>query len=191
MNIDFHWDFLPANFPDLVCDIAHRYHSQISDGPRGSVQISIGGLAVAPHVIALCGLDEKRLTLDRTAIAMQVLSVPPDACCDWADPQVAVKLAHALNDALGRAVQDASERFVGQVLVALQDRAAAVEELIRAVTPLAMIGYPTKTAIVAAHLMYGGRPENLSHAEHCLAHGGGTFSTLLGRMGYGARVRLE
>jgi aminocarboxymuconate-semialdehyde decarboxylase len=245
MNIDFHCHFLPANFPELVRDIAHMYHPQISDGPRGSRQITIAGHYVAPHSVELHDLDEKLLTMDRTDIDMQVLSAPPYAFFYWADPQVAIKMARALNEALSSAVQDEHERFVGLASVPLQDPSAAVEELERAVTQLGMkgvaiggsvygrplsspelhpffqkvqelgvpvflhpintpmtdlmpdfylsnlIGYPTETALAAAHLMFGGILEMFPGLNICLAHGGGTFPALLGRIRHGARVRPE
>jgi len=245
MNIDFHCHFLPVNFPDLVHDIAHRYNPQLSDGPRGSKQISIGGHYMAPHTVELYDLDEKRLTMDRTDIDMQVLSAPPYAFFYWADPQVAMRMAQTLNDALSNAVQEEPERFVGLASVPLQEPVAAVEELDRAVTQLRMkgvaigasvygrplsspelhpffqkvqdlgvpvflhptntpmtnlladfylsnlIGYPTETAMAAAHLLFGGVLDTFPNLNICLAHGGGTFPVLLGRIRHGARVRPE
>jgi aminocarboxymuconate-semialdehyde decarboxylase len=245
MNIDFHSHFLPANFPDLVRDIAHMYNPQIGDGPRGSQQISLGGHYMAPHTVELYDLDEKLLAMDRTDIDMQVLSAPPYAFFYWADPPVAINMAQALNDALSRAVQDEPKHFVGLASVPMQDTTAAVEELERAVTQLGMrgvaigasvygrplsspalrpffqkvqelgvpaflhptntpltdlmpdfylsnlIGYPTETALAAAHLMFGGVLETFPNLNICLAHGGGTFPALLGRIRHGARVRPE
>ncbi len=245
MNIDFHCHYLPAEFPDLVRDIAHIYSPQVSDGPRGSKQISIGGHYVAPHTIELYDLDEKLLAMDRSEIDIQVLSAPPYAFFYWADPQVAIQMARTLNDALSRAVQDEPERFVGFASVPLQDPGAAVDELERAMTQLKMkgvaigaslygrplsspelrpffgkvhelgipvflhptntpmtdlmpdyylsnfIGYPTETALAAAHLMFGGVLEMFPNLNICLAHGGGTLPALLGRIRHGARVRPE
>jgi aminocarboxymuconate-semialdehyde decarboxylase len=54
-----------------------------------------------------------------------------------------------------------------------------------------LIGYPTETALAAAHLLFGGVLEAFPHIPICLAHGGGTFPALLGRLRHGARVRSE
>jgi len=54
-----------------------------------------------------------------------------------------------------------------------------------------MIGYPTETALAAAHLMFGGVLEAFPNLNICLAHGGGTLPYLLGRIRHGARVRPE
>jgi aminocarboxymuconate-semialdehyde decarboxylase len=140
MSIDFHCHYLPANLPDLVRDIAHMYNPQISNGPRGSKRITIVGHYVAPHTIELYDLDEKLLAMDRTDIAMQVLSAPPYAFFYWAEPQVAIKMAHTLNEALSSAVQDEAEHFVGIASVPLQEPAAAVEELEHAITRSGMRG---------------------------------------------------
>jgi aminocarboxymuconate-semialdehyde decarboxylase len=245
MNIDFHCHYLPQNFPDLVCDIARRYQPQVSEGPRGSKQIAMGSHYFAPHTVELYDLDEKLLSMDRTDIEVQVLSVPPYAFFYWADPEVALTMARALNDALSAAVRREAERFVGLASVPLQAPDAAVTEVERAVMHLGMrgvaigasvygrplsapelrpffqkvrdlevpifvhptntpmtdlmpdfylsnlIGYPTETALAAAHLMFGGVLEAFPDLPICLAHGGGTFPALLGRLRHGARVRAE
>jgi aminocarboxymuconate-semialdehyde decarboxylase len=54
-----------------------------------------------------------------------------------------------------------------------------------------LIGYPTETAMAAAHLMFSGVLEADPNIQICLAHGGGTFPALLGRIRHGARVRPE
>jgi aminocarboxymuconate-semialdehyde decarboxylase len=245
MHIDFHCHYLPVEFPDLIRDIAHVYNPHVSDGPRGVKQVAIDGHYFAPHTIEMYDLDEKRLAMDRSQIDIQVLSAPPYAFFYWADPQVAMQLVQTLNNALGRAVQDEPERFVGLATVPLQDPSAAIEELERAITRLGMkgvaigaslygrslsapelrpffgkvqelgvpvflyptntpmtdlmpafylsnlIGYPTETALAAAHLMFGGVLETFPNLNICLAHGGGTFPALLGRVRHGARVRPE
>ena len=245
MNIDFHCHYLPAEFPELVREIAHMYHPQVGDGPRGSKQVTIGGHYIAPHTLEMYDLDEKLLAMDRSEIDIQVLSAPPYGFFYWADPQVAAQMARRLNDALSKAVQDEPERFVAFATVPLQDPSAAVEELERASAQLGMkgvaigasvygrplsapefrpffekvqelsapvllhptntpmtdtmpdfylsnlIGYPTETALAAAHLMFGGVLEAFPDLDICLAHGGGTFPALLGRIRHGARVRPE
>jgi len=245
MNIDFHSHYLPQNFPELVCDIAGRYEPQISDGPRGSKLITVGAHYFAPHTVELYDLDEKMLTMDRTDIEIQVLSAPPYAFLYWADPEVALSMARALNDALSDAVQSEAARFVALASVPLQAPEAAAAEVERAVSQLGMkgvaigasvygrplstpelrpffqkvqdlgvpiflhptntpmtdlmpdfylsnlVGYPTETALAAAHLMFGGVLEMFPHLHICLAHGGGTFPALLGRLRHGARVRPE
>jgi aminocarboxymuconate-semialdehyde decarboxylase len=245
MNIDFHSHYLPQNFPELVRHIAQRYAPQFSDGPRGSTLITVGTHYFAPHTVELYDLDEKMLTMDRTDIDIQVLSAPPYAFLYWADAEVALTMARALNDALSQAVQSEASRFVALASVPLQAAAAAAAEAERAVLQLGMkgvaigasvhgqplsspalrpffqkvqdlgvpvflhptntpmtdlmpdfylsnlIGYPTETALAAAHLMFGGVLETFPHLPICLAHGGGTFPALLGRLRHGARVRPE
>jgi hypothetical protein len=51
--------------------------------------------------------------MDGTDIDMQVLSAPPYAFFYWADPQLAIKRARALNEALSSTVPDEPARFVG------------------------------------------------------------------------------
>ena len=53
MNIEFHRHYPPANFPDLIRDIAHIYNTQISNDPQGIKQIAIVGHYMAPHTLEL------------------------------------------------------------------------------------------------------------------------------------------
>jgi aminocarboxymuconate-semialdehyde decarboxylase len=240
MNIDFHCHYLPANFPELVCDLAHMYSPQVSDGPRGSKLITISGHYFAPHTVELYDLDEEMLAMERTDIDMQVLSVPPYALFYWADPEVASAAARTLNDALSQAVREEPEHFVVLATAPLPAPAAAAAEVGRAVSQMAigasvyggplsspdlrpffqrvqelgvpvflhptntpmtdlmpdfylwnLIGYPTETALAAAHLMFGGVLESFPSLNICLAHGCGTLPVLLGRMRHAARVRPE
>jgi aminocarboxymuconate-semialdehyde decarboxylase len=245
MNIDFHSHYLPPHFPEVVCEIAHRYRPQVSDGPRGSKLIVIDRHRFAPHTVELYDLDEKLLAMDRTDIAMQVLSVPPYAFFYWAEPEVGGAMARTLNDALSEAVHTEPDRFVALASVPLQAPELAVAEVERAVTRLGLkgvaigasvygrplsapelrpffqkvqdlgvpifvhpadtpltelmpdyylsnlIGYPTETALAAAHLMFGGVLEAFPDLKICLAHGGGTFPAVLGRLRHGAQVRPE
>ena len=64
MNIDFHSHYLPENCPHRVRAIAHRYHPQVSDGPRGGKLLAIGPHSFAPHTVELFDLDAKMLTMD-------------------------------------------------------------------------------------------------------------------------------
>jgi hypothetical protein len=76
MNIDFHCHYLPANFPQLVCDPAQMYSPQVSDGARGSELITIRGHGFAPHTVELYDLNEKMLAMERMDFDMQLRSVP-------------------------------------------------------------------------------------------------------------------
>jgi hypothetical protein len=79
---------------------------------------------MAPHTLELYDLDEKLLATDRTDIDMQVLSAPL-GFFDWAEPQVAIKMAYTPNKALGNAVQEACWRVSTTILAGLS---AASEE---------------------------------------------------------------
>ncbi len=78
--------------------------------------------------------------MERTDIDVQVLSVPPYALFDWADPEVATAAAHTLNDALSRAVQGEPEHFMALATAPIQVPAAAVAEVERAVSQLGLTG---------------------------------------------------
>jgi aminocarboxymuconate-semialdehyde decarboxylase len=54
-----------------------------------------------------------------------------------------------------------------------------------------LIGNPTETAIAIASLMFGGVYDECPALTCCFAHGGGSFSALLGRWQHGYEVRTE
>ncbi len=54
-----------------------------------------------------------------------------------------------------------------------------------------LLGNPTETAIAIASMMFGGVFDDCAALTCCFAHGGGSFSALLGRWEHGYEVRPE
>jgi aminocarboxymuconate-semialdehyde decarboxylase len=54
-----------------------------------------------------------------------------------------------------------------------------------------LVGFPTETALAAAHLVAGGVFERHPELKIILAHGGGYFPYQIGRLDHGYRVRAE
>ena len=54
-----------------------------------------------------------------------------------------------------------------------------------------LIGNPLDTAVMAAHLMFGGVLDELKNLHILLAHGGGFMPYQVGRLAHGHRVRAE
>jgi len=54
-----------------------------------------------------------------------------------------------------------------------------------------LLGNPFDTAVAAAHLVFGGVLDRFPRLQVCLAHAGGAFPYLFGRLQHGQRVRAE
>lgn len=54
-----------------------------------------------------------------------------------------------------------------------------------------LVGLPLDTALMAAHLMFGGALDELPRLDIVLAHGGGYLPYQIGRLAHGHRVRKE
>ena len=54
-----------------------------------------------------------------------------------------------------------------------------------------LVGNPLDTAVMAAHLMFGGVLDELPDLKVCLAHGGGFLPYQIGRLAHGHAVRAE
>jgi 2,3-dihydroxybenzoate decarboxylase len=78
--------------------------------------------------------------MDLAGIDMSVLSVTTPGVQGAKDTAVAIRLAQQANDTLAREVQKRPQRYAGFAAVALQDPAAAADELQRAVKDLKFKG---------------------------------------------------
>jgi gamma-resorcylate decarboxylase len=78
--------------------------------------------------------------MDRTGIAIEVISLNSDAVQGVPDPTKAIALARRANDVLAEAVAKRPDRFAGLAALPMQDPQAAAAELIRCVDELKFKG---------------------------------------------------
>lgn len=152
--IDCHAHFLPDAF---VEDLR----------ARGLVEFDKAAQTI--HVArAVCGYSEERSRLpyfpmqydlelrralaEREAIDRQIICLPPFYFAYGAEPQLALAIARAGNDALAHAVAHAPERFASFATVPLQAPALAVAELRRAVLELGHWGVEIGSNLAGAPL---------------------------------------
>ncbi len=144
MLIDIHQHYIPQRFIDLVSrDSKHFqtavYHDEATglvglapgmtdppaaDNPARSIFLIDRGMAdlsVRLEEITLMGLD------------MAALSVSPLVYYYFAEPTLGAEISRILNDGIHEVVTAYPDRFVGMGTVPLQDVAAAIAELERAV----------------------------------------------------------
>ncbi len=80
-------------------------------------------------------------TMDREGIALQVLSLNPQLLRDHLPAELAIACSTEVNDEIAEAVRQTPDRFAGLASLPLQDTAASVRELERAVTTLGLRGF--------------------------------------------------
>lgn len=85
-------------------------------------------------------IEDHIADMDRSGIAVQVLSPNPIFFHDWEVPDKALKLIRTMNDGIAEAVVCDPERFLGLALIPLQDIDMALRELERAIDELGLVG---------------------------------------------------
>jgi gamma-resorcylate decarboxylase len=83
---------------------------------------------------------ERLAEMDRTGIAMAVISLNSNAIQGIPDSTKAVEMARKANDALAQAVAKRPDRFAGLAALPMQDPGAAAAELVRCVRDLKFKG---------------------------------------------------
>ncbi|MFI6350103.1 amidohydrolase family protein [Streptomyces sp. NPDC050560] len=93
-----------------------------------------------PLLDAFHDVPARIATMERQGIDAALLSVAPPLFLYWIEAEAAADAARTLNDTLAGMVAEAPERFAGLATLPLQDPAASVVELRRAVRELGLRG---------------------------------------------------
>src|SRR5436309_15657727 len=129
MIVDLHSHYFPweavRGMADCPVEVAER-----SDG---SFAFALGGQAMALPT-GLFSLEQQLADLRRQTYDRRVLQSPPFTALYELVPDVGVEWSRRLNDGIAAAAQSHPESFIGFATVPLQDVAAAVTELERAVS---------------------------------------------------------
>lgn len=138
MRIDLHWHQVPPSFAEAVLSGALAINGTVErDGDQVTIVLASGfkqGIfaKLTDPALAVAHMDEVGLDVVAPAIA------PPLMHYD-ADPAMAIKICHAINDGLAESAEAYPDRFRPLANLPMQDPAAAVAELRRAVEDL---GFP-------------------------------------------------
>jgi aminocarboxymuconate-semialdehyde decarboxylase len=144
--IDIHFHMVPQPFIDAVRrhDLADAVEIEIL--PDGSEQLRFhvpAGMAFEPGPPVRASLsDEARILagMDKRKLDAAALSTAPQLYCYWADPKLGLRVARAVNDALGALTRAHPDRFLPLATLPMQDGPLAAQELMRAVTELRLKG---------------------------------------------------
>ncbi|NIN73401.1 MAG: amidohydrolase family protein [Gemmatimonadetes bacterium] len=134
--VDFHNHFYPAEYLDALragpCRVAIS-----TDSENNPVLHSPGDINVA--VRGHRDIEYRESVLDQVGVDVQVLTfTAPGVHIE--EPEMAVRLAGAVNDAFARIVEERGGRFTALATLPLNDPAASVVELTRAVGELGLPG---------------------------------------------------
>jgi aminocarboxymuconate-semialdehyde decarboxylase len=138
MVIDLHAHFVSPGFLEAIeREGAPHGASILRDG--GDPTMLVGGRPYGPITRHFRETRPRIAEMDRLGVDVQVLSLCPPMVY-WADAPLAARLARQFNDDLAAAVAERPDRLLGLATLPLQDVAASVEELDRAVRTLGMKG---------------------------------------------------
>lgn len=129
--VDVHAHFFPERFLALVEREGERAGARVDrSNPAGPVLV-VKGAATPPLDAAYWDLDRRTRAMDRAGIGVHALSLTVPMVY-WADADLGLRLAQAVNDAMAEAHRAHPGRFVGCATLPLQDPALALGELTRA-----------------------------------------------------------
>ena len=136
MIIDFHNHYYP---PEYIAALrAGDSAVRVTDDEHGNPCIHYPGdynVAVRGHR----DIDYRQHVLDEQGVSMQVITLTTPGT-HVENPATAVRFARLVNDAFARVVEERRKRFIALATLPLNDPAASVAELERAMTELHMPG---------------------------------------------------
>jgi aminocarboxymuconate-semialdehyde decarboxylase len=130
--IDTHAHWYPQEFVSLLEQEAAANGATMSRNAKGNPVFALPGIsqvsAMAPSMIdpvrMLKAMDERRI--DAYALSLT------NPMVYWAAPEFGLKLSRAFNDACSAAYASYPQRFIGTIMLPMQDSELAVQELDRA-----------------------------------------------------------
>ena len=137
-TIDIHAHFVPEEYLRRIEAEGEAHGVRLRQGPKGPL-IVVGPATIGPITAHYHNLDLRLKAMDARKIAVHALSLMPPMVY-WADGALGLRLARLVNDAMAQASRIHPDRFVGLATLPLQDPAAAVPEVERAVTELGCRG---------------------------------------------------
>lgn len=131
LAVDIHAHVYPQAYLTLIVEEGERFGVRLKrDNPKGPV-IQAKGAPGAPLKREFYDLELRRKEMDRQGVRVHALSLTTPMVY-WADGDLGVRLARAVNDAMAQAHTGFPDRFVGLATLPMQEPKLAIEELSRA-----------------------------------------------------------
>jgi aminocarboxymuconate-semialdehyde decarboxylase len=138
LTIDIHAHFVPEEYLRAIEAEGEPRGVRLLRGPDGPM-IQVGQVPIGPITAHYHDLALRLKAMDSQGVAVHALSLMPPMVY-WADEASALGLARLVNDAMAEAARRQPDRFVVLATLPMQDPAAAVSEVDRAVTELGCRG---------------------------------------------------
>ena len=146
--VDTHAHFFPDGLSDPSAGVDHRWPVLRTDPAGADHGEILQGATLFRRVSSqLWDVDDRVASMDTHGIEQQLISPVPVMLTTWADPEPAARYARQVNEGIAAAVDGSDGRLVGLAGVPLQDVAAAIAELERAVTELGLAGVEIGTRV--------------------------------------------
>jgi aminocarboxymuconate-semialdehyde decarboxylase len=146
-TIDTHAHFFPEAFLALVARHGARCGATVSADASGARFIQVGlSLRTGPITSGFIDLGERLAYMDRMGVDMHALSMTQPMVY-WADDELGLQLAAAVNDAISAAHLAHPDRFIGFAHLPFQNARLALEELDRAAKLPGIRGVYMATAV--------------------------------------------
>jgi aminocarboxymuconate-semialdehyde decarboxylase len=136
--IDIHAHFVPPGFLRLIEAEGQAHGATLRPGAAGPT-IMLGQVPIGPITSAYHDVDQRLRAMDRQGVTVHALSLMPPMVY-WADADLGLRLARAVNDAMAEAIRARPDRLTGLATLPMQAPDAAVAEVGRAVTTLGLRG---------------------------------------------------
>lgn len=151
--IDIHTHLFPPSVLGFVDSGKPWNGSIVESAPNGYVYVTMGEkrrkLGSARHFESPARRIER---MDELGVDIQVLSLLPPLFRYGLEPEVGVQAARAINDELAGIISDRPDRYMGLATLPLQDPAAAVREVERAVGELGFVGVEIGSHVAGRNL---------------------------------------
>jgi aminocarboxymuconate-semialdehyde decarboxylase len=144
---DVHAHCIPPSFRDWLQRSGPGHGVELADTPRGTCARFNDGFESGPLRDSLGDLSQRIQDMDRMGVDVQMLAGWIDLTGYDLAPNDGISYARAQNDCLAEEAANASSRLRPVATLPLQDPAAAVKELERAMGDLGMVGAQVATTV--------------------------------------------
>jgi aminocarboxymuconate-semialdehyde decarboxylase len=130
--VDIHAHFFPDAYLKLIAEEGARFGVRLNrENPKGpAIEMGTARLT-GPLRAAFSDIDLRRKEMDRQGVRVHALSLTVPMVY-WADGDLGLRLARAVNDAMAQAHTAFPDRFVGLATLPMQEPRLALQELDRA-----------------------------------------------------------
>jgi aminocarboxymuconate-semialdehyde decarboxylase len=163
MKLDLHTHILPREWPDLDEKYGYSGFVRLEHCDACSARMMIGDRFFRKVESNTWDPKPRLEEMERTGVAMQVLSTVPVMFSYWAKPADGLDLSRLLNDHIAEVVRAHPKRFAGLGTIPLQDPDLAAGELERCIRDLGLRGVEIGSHVDANDHCHGPDCRNLDH----------------------------